>query len=129
MTEDSGNHLDNAKAFFDRGRQLAAQKNYDYAIEMYVEGLRCNPEDVENGHVPLRELALARQGHGGKKPTMMEKLKSGKGKMPLDHLLSAEQLFARDPDHIAYAESMLKAAIAGDFKRTARWIALSLIHI
>lgn len=54
---------------------------------------------------------------------MMERIKYLGGKTPLEQLLHAEYLFAKDPNNHSYAESMLKAAIAGDYKQTARWIA------
>ena len=39
-------------------------------------------------------------------------------------MLNAEFLLAKAPDHIPYAEDMLKAAIAGSYLRTAEWLAL-----
>ena len=38
-------------------------------------------------------------------------------------MLNAEYLLAKDPDNLTYAEQMLKAAVAGGFKKTALWIA------
>jgi hypothetical protein len=60
-----------AKAFFDRAVQVAERKNFDYAINMYIEGLRYAPEALEQGHLPLFELALRRRGENGKKPSMI----------------------------------------------------------
>ena len=112
-----------ARAFFDKARKAAEGKNYDYAIEMYLEGLQRAPDALEEGHLPLCELGLQRRGRGGKKPSMMERVKRLRGKNPLEQMLNAEYLFAKDPDHLPYAEAMLKAAVEGDFKRTAHWIA------
>ncbi|MHC4889535.1 MAG: tetratricopeptide repeat protein [Planctomycetota bacterium] len=112
-----------AAVFFERARKVAETNNFDYAIDMYLEGLRCTPEAVQHGHIPLYELALVRQGKGGKKPSMMERMKRLRGKTPLEQMLNAEYLFAKDPDHLAYAEHMLKGAVAGDYKQTAKWIA------
>jgi tetratricopeptide (TPR) repeat protein len=112
-----------AKAFFEKGRKVAESSNFDYAIDMYLEGLSYTPEAIEQGHLPLCELALQRQGKGGKKPSMMERMKRLGGKTPLEHMLNAEYLFAKDPGHLPYAEAMLKAAMAGDYRRTADWIA------
>ncbi|GAG28193.1 unnamed protein product, partial [marine sediment metagenome] len=44
-------------------------------------------------------------------------------KTALEQMLNAEYLFAKDPDHLPYAEAMLKAAVAGGCKKTASWIA------
>jgi len=111
------------RAFFEKARKVAETKNFDYAIDMYLEGLRYTPEAIEEGHLPLGELALQRQRRGGKKPTMMERMKRLRGKTPLEQMLNAEYLFAKDPNHLPYAEAMLKAAVAGGYKKTANWIA------
>ncbi len=112
-----------AKAFFEKAAKVAKTNCFDYAVDMYLEGLRYAPDALKEGHLPLCELALHRQGSGGKKPTMVEKMKHLRGKTPLEQLLNAEYLFARDPEHLPYAEAMLKAAVAGGYNRTAHWIA------
>ena len=121
--EDNAQAADKARAFFEKAREIAETGNFDYAIDLYLEGLRHVPDAVEQGHLPLCELALQRQGKGGKKPSMMEKMKRLRGKTPLEQLLNAEYLFAKDPEHLPYAEAMLKAAVTGGYKRTASWIA------
>lgn len=115
--------LAEAKAFFANARKAAERKQYDYAIDMYLSGLARAPEALEEGHLPLCELGLQRRGKGGKKPSMMEKVKRMRGKSPLEQMLNAEYLFVKDPDNLSYAEAMLKAAIEGGFSRTAHWIA------
>jgi tetratricopeptide (TPR) repeat protein len=115
--------LERARAFFTRAEEVASTDNFDYAIDLYLEGLHFVPDALEDGHAPLRRLALIRQGKGGKKPTMVEKMKRLKGKTPLDEMLNAEFLLAKDPDNLGYAESLLKAALAGGYFRTAEWIA------
>ncbi|MFA7486258.1 MAG: tetratricopeptide repeat protein, partial [Phycisphaerae bacterium] len=96
---------------------------FDYAIDMYIEGLRLEPDDVKNGHIPLRQLALLRQSRGGKKPSIAQRIKSVGGKTPLEQMLKAEVLLARDPDNLTYAYSMLKAAVAAGYTKTAQWLA------
>lgn len=54
---------------------------------------------------------------------MMERVKRLGGKTPLEQMLNAEYLLTKNPDHLPYAEAMLKAAIAGGYNRTAGWIA------
>jgi tetratricopeptide (TPR) repeat protein len=112
-----------AKAFFDKAGTIAETKNFDYAIDMYIQGLRYAPDAVIEGHLPLAELALKRQESGSKKPSMMERVKRLSGKTPLEQMLNAEYLFTKDPDHLPYAETMLKAAVAGGYNKTASWIA------
>ncbi len=115
--------LDKARAFFERARNVAETDNFDYAIDLYLEGLRCAPDALHEGHIPLCELAFRRQGKGGKKPSMLERVKRLRGKTPLEQMLNAEYLFAKDPNHLPYAEAMLKAAAAGGYKKTAVWLA------
>ncbi|MBN1973727.1 MAG: tetratricopeptide repeat protein [Sedimentisphaerales bacterium] len=123
MVEENDKSLAKAKAFFAKGQKLAQSSNFDYAIDMYIEGLHYAPDALEEGHLPLCELALKRNGAGGKKPTMVEKVRHMGGKTPQEQMLNAEYLFMKDPDHLPYAESMLKAAIAGYYVKTADWIA------
>jgi tetratricopeptide (TPR) repeat protein len=115
--------LEKAKAFFTRAEEVAATDNFDYAIDMYLEGLKQSPDALEDGHAPLRRLALIRQGKGGKKPSMMDQFKHSGGKTPLDQLLNAAYLLAKDPDNLANAEKVLKACVAGSYRRTGEWIA------
>jgi len=122
MPEDNGINS-KAKLFFDKADEAAANGNFDYAIGLYLDGLRCDPDALQDGHLRLRELALNRQAKGGKKPSIMERMKYSRGKTPLEQLLNAEYLMARDPEHLPYIEAMLKAAVAGDYKQTTKWIA------
>ena len=117
------NDLCAARPFFEKARNAADRKQYDYAIDMYIEGLGRAPDALEEGHLPLCELGLQRRGRGGKKPSMMEKVKRMRGKTPLEQMLNAEYLFVKDPDSLSYAEAMLKAAVDGGFTKTAHWIA------
>lgn len=123
MPEEKSRAAAKAKAFFDKASSLAQTENFDYAIDMYLQGLRYAPEALEEGHLPLCELALQRQSFGGKKPSISEKVKRLHGRTPLEQMLNAEYLFVKDPDHLPYAEAMLKAAVAGGYEKVADWIA------
>jgi tetratricopeptide (TPR) repeat protein len=55
---------------------------------------------------------------------MLDKAKRmGGKKTPLDQMINAEYLLAKDPDCLPYAEHMLRACVAGGYTRTADWIA------
>ena len=123
MLEENNQASAKAKAFFEKAEKVVEIKKFDYAIDMYLEGLHYDPEALEQGHLPLIELALHRQGEGGKKASIMEKVKRLGGKTPLEQMLNAEYLFAKDPNHLPYAEVMLKAAVVGGYYKTAHWIA------
>jgi len=112
-----------AAGMFAKARQVADANDYDYAINLYLDGLRYMPDALEGGHIPLCELALARQKKGGKKPTMVEKVKRLRGRDALEQMLNAEYLFVKDPSNLSFAGAMLKAAVDGGFSKTASWIA------
>ena len=59
--EDNSGALAKAGALFEKAQKAAETLDFDGAIETYVEGLRCVPDAVEQGHIKLRELALQRQ--------------------------------------------------------------------
>jgi tetratricopeptide (TPR) repeat protein len=123
MPEEDSQAAAKARAFFDKAAKVAETDNFDYAIDMYLQGLRYAPDALMEGHLPLCELAMHRQGHKGRKPSVMDKVKHLGGKTPLAQMLNAEYLFVKDPGHLPYAEAMLKAAVAGGYKKTAGWIA------
>jgi tetratricopeptide (TPR) repeat protein len=123
MPEENNQNMAKARSFFEKAQAVAKANNIDYAIDIYIQGLRHSPDALEEGHLPLCELALQRQKKGGKKPSMVDRMKGLRGRTPLEQMLNAEALFAKDPDHLPYAEAMLKAAVAGGYKKTAGWIA------
>ena len=52
--------------FFDRGGNCVADTgNFEYAIEMYIQGLTVDPENIE-AHQALRDIAMKRKASGGK---------------------------------------------------------------
>ncbi len=123
QTED----LSKAAAFFSRAQEVASTDNFDYAIDLFIEGLQRAPDAVDEGHKLLRYTARVRQAKGGKKPSVIEKMKySSKTKNPIENMLNAEYLLAKDPDNLNYAEQMLNSAIEAGFKKTALWVADSM---
>ncbi|MFC1636866.1 hypothetical protein ACFL5Z_18740 [Planctomycetota bacterium] len=123
MPEDNSKAAAKARSFFEKARKVAETDNFDYAIDMYLQGLRYAPDALREGHLPLCELGMQRRGKGGKKSSMMDKVKRLRGKTPLEQMLNAEYLFVKNPDHLQYAEAILKAAVAGGYEKTAGWIA------
>jgi tetratricopeptide (TPR) repeat protein len=56
--------LQMARSCFDRADEAARRNNFDYAVALYMDGLRYTPDDVERGHKPLYETALRQKGSG-----------------------------------------------------------------
>ncbi|UCF16893.1 MAG: hypothetical protein JSW59_05425, partial [Phycisphaerales bacterium] len=87
MPQADDQSLTKARSFFEKAQSVAETSNIDYAIDLYLQGLRHAPDALMEGHLPLCELALHRQGRNGKKPSMVDKVKHLGGKTPLDQML------------------------------------------
>lgn len=116
------------KAFFDRADQVAETGNWDFAIEMYLQGIEREPDNIHRGHQPLRNVSLNRTAKGGKPVGMIEKMKRGFGKDPMKNLINAEFLLAKEPGNETYMEHILKAAQALELKDVARWILMIMLE-
>jgi len=112
-----------AEKFFQHARTVAESRNYDYAIELYLQGLDKDPRAVEKGHQPLREVSLRRKMSGGKKPGFLETFKrtSASKKDPHDGMLAAEYMLAKDPLNVKYAQELVKCADRAELPETLRW--------
>ena len=116
-----------AKAFFDRGRTVADSGQYEYAIEMYIQGLAIDPENMD-GHQALREISLKRKASGGKDMGMFEKGKFSKStKDDKLNMLNAEKLLAYDPGNTDRMVTMLQSAQRGGYYDTVLWIGAILM--
>ena len=114
-----------AREFFQKGAEVAYALQYDYAIELYLDGLSRWPDTVEQGHKPLREIALRRQAAGKKKSGFGDSSRYKKlaSKSPKEHMLKAEYLLSKDPGNTGHMEDLIKAAVDGDYRETAGWFA------
>ncbi len=116
------------KAFFDRADQVAETSNWDFAIQLYLEGIAREPSSIERGHEPLRKIALMRKSQGGKGPGMLEPMKYGPKKDPVQSLTNAEYLLAKDPGNQSYMVQVLKASEAVGVASVTKWIAHLLLE-
>lgn len=111
-----------AVAFFARGKSVADTGNYDYAIEMYIQGLTIDP-DAMDAHEALRNTSLRRKATGGKPIGMLAAMGlRPKGKDDKLDLLNAEKLLANDPGNTDHMVSVIKAALKGGFYDTIMWM-------
>ncbi|MGC9454279.1 MAG: tetratricopeptide repeat protein [Phycisphaerae bacterium] len=123
QTEAQGGTSDGkGKAFFDRADEVAETGNWDFAVELYLEGLRREPDNLQRGHKPLRNVALNRKAQGGKGPGMIDKFKYRPGKDPLENLINAEYLLSKEPGSVEYLEQALKAAQSLGLPEVAQWL-------
>lgn len=111
-----------AKAFFDKGKTVADTGQYDYAIEMFLQGLSIDPDAVE-AHQTLRDISLMRKASGGKSAGMFEALKLKRPtKDDKQAMLNAEKLLSFDPGNTDHMVSLLQAAHRAAYYATASWI-------
>ncbi len=113
-----------AQDFFKRGAEVAYTLNYDYAIEMYLDGLSFWPTALEEGHKPLFEISLRRKETGGKKSGLTDssKYKKLSTKNPKDAMLRAEYHFAKDPTNQGHMTDVVKHALEANFNNVAFWM-------
>jgi len=110
------------EAFFDRAGEVAETGNWDFAVELYIEGIKRDPGNIERGHRPLRETALKRKVQGGKGPGMTDKLKRRPGKDAKANMANASYLLAKEPGSVTYMEQVLQASQALELPEVTKWI-------
>ncbi len=116
------------QAFFDRGKAVAATGNYDYAIDMYIEGLNREPFNVDE-HKNLRDTGLRRKVSGGKPAGgLLGPKLPYKGKTPKEAMLNAEFLLAKDVGNVPAMLTIFRNAVAGGWKPVALWIGQLLVE-
>lgn len=104
-----------ARKFFEHAETVADARNYDYAIELYVSGLRIDPDNLPK-HEALHEVAKRRKVAGGKPAGFMQ-TKLGKfkgGGTTIDKMLQAEKFWAMDMLNAQHATEMMAQAAAAD---------------
>jgi predicted Zn-dependent protease len=111
-----------ANGFFDRGKTVADTGNYEYAIEMYLQGLAFDPEATE-AHQHVRDLSMRRKATGGKPMGMFDKMKLKAGKEDFRRqMLNAETLLAYDPGNTEHMLAVMTAGQKGGFYDTVLWV-------
>jgi len=127
QTDSQAGSSGDGKAFFERAEQVAETGNWDFAIEMYLEGIQREPGNIERGHQALREVALKRKALGGKGPGLKERLTRKGGKTPIEALINAEHLLAKDPGSTPYMVQVLEAAKKLEQKELVAWMCETLL--
>jgi tetratricopeptide (TPR) repeat protein len=116
-----------AKAFLDKGRTVAETGQYDYAIEMYLNGLKLDPDSVE-AHEALREISLKRKASRGKPLGMFGRMRMRPTKDDKQNMLNAEKMLAHDPGNTDHMVSVLQNAHRAGFYDTVLWMGPILLR-
>jgi len=111
-----------AGKWFTRSRELADKRQYDYAIEYYVNGLEFWPDAVEDALKALHGCAVARRHAGGGKPGFKDTLKrSMNDKNAMQAFLNAVWLFGHDSENNGFIEGMVRNACRLRADDAAMW--------
>lgn len=102
-----------ARRFFEHAEIASQSRNYDFAMDHYISGLRFDPDNLKR-HQELRETALKRKSTGGKPAGMMGIPKIGDS--PVDKMLTAEKEWAMDPSSPKLLLAAINAGLAAQAK-------------
>ena len=116
-----------AKVFFDRAATVAGTGNYDYGIELYLQGLALDPESVD-AHQALRDVSFKRKASGGKALGMLQLMKTKGGKDEKDRMLNAERALSYDPGNTDHMVALLTNAHKGGYYDTVMWVGPILLR-
>ena len=117
-----------AQAFFERAKAVAATGQFDYSIELFIQGLAVDPENTE-AHQALRDISLKRKASGGKDMGFVERMKMPKGKDDKQQMLNAEKLLAYSPGDADRMLAMVQSAYRAGFYDTVLWIGPILLRV
>jgi tetratricopeptide (TPR) repeat protein len=113
-----------AEDLFARAAQATQRNNFGYAIHLYMDGLRYNPRDVENGHKGLRECALRKStaGKGGGLGSLFSQVKGAVSQMlgrQKDAMMGLLEALADDPQNITLLMQVMQTARRQDYHEVA----------
>lgn len=113
---------------FAGAEEAARRNNYDYAITLYLQGLRYTPDDVERGHKPLFESAM-RQKAAGKSKGWASKTSRMKANMlqmagkKKDAFFEFERAMSGNPENHLELAQLAQMAKGLGFKQAAVFFA------
>jgi len=111
-----------AQVFFHHGRTKGATGQFEYAIEMFIQGLEKDPDDIL-AHQELRDFSLKRKASGGKGIGFMEGMKLKRPtKDDKQNMLNAEKLLSYDPGSTDFMLTILQNALRAGFFDTVLWV-------
>ena len=107
--------------FFQRARAMAAEGHFEYAIDLFLDGLRDDPGNID-GHAALREVSLRRRAAGGADLNTIAKMKLRRpGADAVEDLLNTEKLLAYDPNNRDGIAAAIRHADAAGLAATKQW--------
>ncbi|MCA9257252.1 MAG: hypothetical protein KDA33_16515 [Phycisphaerales bacterium] len=115
--------IQTARKLFAHAKKAEDTRNYDYATELYVQGLAQWPDAIDEGLKKLRVVATARKLQGGKPASFMVRRKwPTSGKDSRVNLNNGLRLFGFDPSDLGAIEHVLDLAIKAKCDRVGQWV-------
>ncbi|MEO0587267.1 MAG: tetratricopeptide repeat protein [Planctomycetota bacterium] len=99
-----------ASRFFQHAETVSDARNYDYAVTLYGNGLKLDPDNFAK-HQALHDVGKRRKVGGGKPAGMMERMKSG-GSATVDKMAHAARLSAMNPIDAGLLRTLMKHCVA-----------------
>src|SRR3712207_5954107 len=101
-----------SQQYFRRAGDMAAEGLYEYAIDLFLDGLRDDPGNIEM-HAALRDVALKRAAAGGADLPTLAKMKLRRpGADAVEDLINTEKLLAYDPANREWVAAAIRHADA-----------------
>jgi tetratricopeptide (TPR) repeat protein len=136
MGEESNRRLEKGKTFFQYGNDAALKSNHDYAIQMYKEACKLEPENLRYRQA-LRGIARRKFGNdpskvgrlvGARVQPLRMSARSAKGKGNFAQALTlCEDAFTYNPWDVGTARDAADAAEGLELKELAQWL-LESVH-
>lgn len=122
-----------AMTFFRHASTVSEARNYDYSIQLFLDGLSHDPDNM-NMHEQLREVALRRKVSGGKRAKFFDKWK-GRGKNKIEKALQSEYLWSKDPLNFDSAVTVMERCVEAfldqdefNMGEVAYWVGILLLE-
>lgn len=109
-----------ARSWFERAKTVADSRQYDYAIQCYLSGLKFDPDQMDQ-HEALHDVAMKRKVSGGKTAGFLDKAPVS-GKHPVERMLEAEYKWAKDPQNPTHALAAMEQAAKAELEEVAYWL-------
>jgi hypothetical protein len=115
--------------YFQRAAAMAAEGHLDYAIDLYLDGLRDDPGNID-AHQALRDVALLRKARGGGDLSTIAKMKLRRpGADAVEDMLNVEKMLAYDPQNRDWLAAAIRHADAAGLAATKQWFFTALSSV
>lgn len=111
-----------ALKFFQHARTVDEATNYEYAAQLWLNGLRFDPNNMDGLQGFFSSIAKFNEESGGKKGVSKEVVKSVSGKGDVDRFLMSLLEWGQRPQESTLAVRAAEAAAALGLKEPTLWI-------